>query len=612
MKQKFYTLVVNSNIYFWCAGWLCLLILYVLSIKYDFYNAYWDHIIYLVQLIADILIGLLSYLCFKSKDEKTTKTFYLLVFASLIPGLFANEMYNIIINILGVMNITQSINNFWVIAYGFFLSIQIFAWSYLLLKKRGTVKYRPKSWLIKFPHIQSVLIIIISFASIKIFRTSIVHDIGNAGLINTMLETVLFVLISMSLSKTKNASLCFLEAGFLLLIAFNLAHRFSYTTAHYFKTFDVIWLISLIIIIHGLLLSFKRKEDIRFFEPDSIHILTSAIFITFSTFLLVVFFIVDFTISSVEMNRINMSGLLLQNIPTILIFSYLFSLLTSKVVANYISNPLEEMSKRIDIAYWNEGSSNKLFQSKFNIDEIDKLDNFILTTIDQLQGANRVKSDFLMNMSHDFRTPASGIYHLSRSIYKRIQDTKLKALQKLVVDSSEQLMNFIDDVLDYSKLDNNQLQLNISVFNIKELVNEVVLFVLAKAEEKSVGINITVDEDVTEHVGDRLVIHRIILNIVSNAIKFTHKGHISIHMSKDNNESTNRIIIKIKDTGIGIDKKNHKLIFEPFHRVESTDTAKYPGIGLGLSNIKLMLKKIGGEILLDSSLGQGATFTIFL
>jgi signal transduction histidine kinase len=323
--------------------------------------------------------------------------------------------------------------------------------------------------------------------------------------------------------------------GFLLLIAFNLAHRFSYSSGHHFKTFDVVWLVSLLVIIYGLIFSLKEKnKEICFFYPRSLHVFTGAIFITFSTSLIVLFIFIDFVVSSIEMNNVGSYNILPQNIPSVLIFAYSLSLLVSKIVSNYLACPLENIAKKIDIINENSFSDHNIKESRLKIYEIDKLDKFILTTITQLHAANRVKSDFLMNMSHDFRTPASGVYHLSKSVHNRIDNPQLKKLQGLVVNSSEQLMNFLEDILDYSRLDNNKVTIDSTQFSIEVLINEIIELVSAKSEEKSLKIYSSFLNDLSTYVGDRLIIQRTILNIVSNAIKFTHVGSVTIRAEKIN------------------------------------------------------------------------------
>lgn len=605
-------LSVLKSIYFWVGSWSLFLAMYAISMHYDISENHWDGIVCLIQIICDVLIGLFGYLSFKLRNGSIEKQFYLGIFISLIPGLFANEIYNILINVFGITNIDASINKSWVIAYTLFLIIQIFTWIFLYFKKQEKLTSENKSWSVKLPYIQSAVIVIISLVLMVYFRNTIIREIGITGSVNSGLEIILYVILSISLAKTKNRSLNYLETGFLLLIAFNLAHRFSYTTGNYFKAFDTAWLLSLIIIIYGLIASWhEKKKPIEFYPDNSIHVLSSSIFICFSTFILILFVVFDFAITSMELNRSAVANILPQNIPSILIFSYSASLLVGKYVADYLSRPLESISHRVDKTYLN-GFDEKMLEKKFNIEEIDKLDKFILKNINELKIANQVKSDFLMNISHDFKTPASGIYYLSKVIYEQSNDATLKESLKYVVESSEQLIKFIDDVLDYSRLDRNQFNVTPSNVNINELIEELILFVAAEAKDKNIFIQAEFKENDIKYFGDRLILHRILLNIISNAIKFTQQGGVTILVSRDFFEGQVWLVIKVKDTGIGIEPEFHKTIFDPFIRLDSSRTAKTPGIGLGLNNVNLMVKLLKGYILLDSQLNKGSTFTLYL
>jgi len=215
-----------------------------------------------------------------------------------------------------------------------------------------------------------------------------------------------------------------------------------------------------------------------------------------------------------------------------------------------------------------------------------------------------------MNMSHDLRTPASGVHSMAKLIHEKISDAKLKRLQKLVVDSSRQLLALLDDVLDYSKSESDVSKARISEINIGELINDIVLVMAAKAEEKNLKIECRLPENSILYSGDPVILRRILVNTVSNAVKFTDKGGVVISVSEEQNSKA--VIIEIKDTGIGIDQQYHEAIFEPFFRVESPDTAQYVGVGLGLSNVRLMLNKLGGKIFVTSCVGQGSIFTISL
>lgn len=595
---------------FWLLLWVLLVVSYAASMRYGFSEKSWDKAICLLQIAIDICLGVFSYLAYKNKSCLIIKRFYLLVFLSMIPGLYANEVYNVLINIVGLKVITNRISASWTIAYAVFLAIQVLAWSYLHITQHD--KREGRTWITAFSYALSSVIILLSFLSIITFRSSILSEIGEIGVLNSLMETILFISISICLARTKSKPLVYLEVGYLLLIAFNLAHRFSYSTGHYFRMFDIVWLISLITITFGLVESWKDKRKIEFFKRDSLHVYASAIFLAFSTVLLVAFVMIDLILSSASMNKMGYSNILPQNIPSILIFSYTLAFLVSKIVASYLSRPLEKIAKRIDLVYESKSGANHILNKKFKIDELDRLDKFILKTITELQTANRIKSDFLMNMSHDFRTPASGITCLSRSIYKKIENPELKELQKLVVSSSEQLMNFLDDVLDYSRLDSAQYNLNTSEFDVKNLIEEVTQFVSAKAKDKNLYIETIFDNSSGSWEGDRLMLHRIILNVVSNAIKFTDIGGVTISLGKESIDHNLFLVIKIRDTGIGIDKKFYDFIFEPFNRIDFNNGAKNSGIGLGLSNVSLMLKKMKGKIHLQSEIGRGLLFSLFL
>jgi len=599
-----------SSFGFWFSIWAILVIAYPLSTHYGFKEFWWDKIICFLQLAIDSCLATFSYLAYKSKSDLVIKRFYLLIALSMIPGLFANEIYNVLINIIGVKAVNKNVSISWTIAYATFLGMQISAWLYLYFKKNQ--KSERNTLITVFSYAQSATIVLLSFISIFVFRKTIFSEIGFVGAMNSILETLLFIAISMSLARTKSRSLVYLEVGFLILIAFNLAHRLSYSTGHSFKTFDIIWLISLVTIIFGLVKSWKDKKAIEFFNQNSLHVHTSAIFLAFATVLLVAFVLIDLTISSVSMNDVGYSNILPQNIPSMFIFSYTIAFLVSKLMASNLSRPLEKISKRIDFLYANKVVSNQLLNKKFKIHEVDHLDKFILKTITELQTANRIKSDFLMNMSHDFRTPASGIASLSRSIYKKTENQALKNLQKMVVNSSEQLMKFLDDVLDYSRLDSDQYKLNLSEIDVNSLIEDIVQFVTAKIKDKNLYIKTNSTDSAMKYIGDRLMLHRIILNIVSNAIKFTHDGGITILLDREVIDQGLFLSIKILDTGIGIDKKFHDFIFEPFNRVNTGGDSENSGIGLGLSNVNLMLKKMKGKIHLQSEINRGSKFSILL
>jgi signal transduction histidine kinase len=173
-------------------------------------------------------------------------------------------------------------------------------------------------------------------------------------------------------------------------------------------------------------------------------------------------------------------------------------------------------------------------------------------------------------------------------------------------------MNLLDEILHYSNLESGNSKSNVEKFDSLALVNEIIAFALPKIEEKGLSIKTHFPKNGIEYVGDRILLHRILLNLISNAIKFTPTGSIEISVSEVVKDSREFLRITIKDTGIGIAKEEQAKVFEAFYRVQTNDSSPYSGIGLGLSNVSLMLKEMEGEISLESRLGEGSTFIVQL
>lgn len=599
----------------WIVLWVGLVCSYITSIKYKFYIQEWDYVVFAIQLAMDTCIITYAYLAYQNRSKKIARTFYFLIFISLIPEIMTNEIYNVCVNLMGTNAITQEVNVVWKVVYSAFLSIQIIAWSYLILMKKRGENSQQEGWLVKLPYVQSAGIILVSLISISVFNGFIINEMGINGIINSSLEIVVFVLILMCLSRSVNKSLVYIEMGFLLLMAFNLAHRFSHVIGQYqcFKVLDVVWLLAFVIVVQGLILSKKENtEEITFLEKNAIQVLTSGVFIIFANATLFLFIAIEFLMIEFEKSHVTGFSLLVQNTPSVLVFLYALTFLVAKVLSVHMSKPLEHISKRIDKIGEDLVGSSDADNKLIKIHEVNKLEQFIMSSITKLHVANRVKSNFLMNMSHDFRTPASGIYHASRTIYKRIDDPILKNLQLLVIDSSGQLMNYFEDMLDFSRLDNEQYESTKQMFSVNRVVDDIILLLSIKAEEKNILLGASdLNEDI-EYVGDKLMFHRIMLNLVSNAIKFTDIGSVYISINQKTMDDQQWVCIQVKDTGIGIDKAYHSAIFESFYRIESGETARQSGLGLGLANVCLMLKKMNGKITLESILGVGSVFTIYL
>lgn len=596
------------------ALWIFLSSCYAVALNQNYYVKQFDYVVYAIQLGFDILIFCLAYLVYRNRSSECDHRFYMLLFLSLLPGLLANESYNFLINILDIKHIDKQVSTFWSVTYMVFLALQIYAWMYLLItkfhKQNGT---SPKSWFFYLPYIQSIFVILLSLASLKLARSTILYDLGAIGILNSLLEIGLYGILVFCLSRTKNKSLIMIEFGFLILIAFNLAHRFSHLSGESYKLFNVLWMLSLILISYGLFLSSKfNNERIECFPYNSIHVLFSNFLIVTVNLALLAFVIFDLMISMVEIKEIKGLEIIIINTPAALIFLHSIFLFSATRMTEYLSKPFENLIAGIHRLDQNKLNTHLIKSSSINIYEVEKFTNFVTKTINDLRNANRVKSEFLMNMSHDFRTPASGIYNMARSISKRLDNLAIKDHMQLLINSSEKLLRLLESILDYSILDKCQHKIDQEKFDIKEIIHEVIVLILPNAINKGIKLQ-TIDNIQNKlFITQRTLIHRILLNVISNAVKFTYKGSITIISSTHFLKEKHWLIITVKDTGIGIDKAHHQAIFEPFYQVQSSRPINNNGTGLGLSNVKSILHNVGGKIEITSQPGHGSEFTLYI
>lgn len=228
--------------------------------------------------------------------------------------------------------------------------------------------------------------------------------------------------------------------------------------------------------------------------------------------------------------------------------------------------------------------------------------------------ANKAKSQFIMNMSHDLRTPFSGILGFARLLAEKEKDSEKKVMLSYVIESSEKLLALLNDILEFSKAENSSNSAHPIPFNIWELNQQVAGLMLAEIERKKLQLVFEIDPKIpTLLVGEKLKLHRILLNLVNNAVKFTHKGHIAIKI-KILERKPEQIILHfaIEDSGIGIPANNLETIFESFNRLTSSYQSQYHGTGLGLSIVKQFVKQLGGEIKVESEIEKGSIFSFDL
>jgi len=227
--------------------------------------------------------------------------------------------------------------------------------------------------------------------------------------------------------------------------------------------------------------------------------------------------------------------------------------------------------------------------------------------------ADRAKSEFLANMSHEIRTPMNGVMGMAELLARTDLDSKQKMFTDIIVKSGHALVTIINDILDFSKIDSGQLELDPMPFKLAEAISDVATLVSTKVEEKDLELVVRVQPDLPERfVGDIGRIRQIVTNLVGNAVKFTDQGYVLIDISgtvaEENGERIASLVIKVKDTGIGIPHDQISKVFQKFSQVDGSSTRKHEGTGLGLTISQMLVEKMGGKIGAESQLNQGSTF----
>ncbi|SHE78237.1 hybrid sensor histidine kinase/response regulator [Chryseobacterium takakiae] len=228
--------------------------------------------------------------------------------------------------------------------------------------------------------------------------------------------------------------------------------------------------------------------------------------------------------------------------------------------------------------------------------------------------AAQTKENFLANMSHEIRTPLSGILGFTNLLQKRPLDETSKEFVSSIQRSGENLMAIINDILDLSKIEAGMMRITKGLFSINGLVNSVETFFVERAKEKGLTISSTIDPSIPDTLnGDATRLTQILVNLIGNAIKFTHQGRITIEIY-NKHQTENEVVVgfKVSDTGIGIDKEKLSEVFERFNQGEDSITRNYGGTGLGLSIVKSLIQLQNGDIEVTSEQGKGTIFHFFI
>lgn len=314
-----------------------------------------------------------------------------------------------------------------------------------------------------------------------------------------------------------------------------------------------------------------------------------------------------------------------------------YDLFSKETADHYRKNDLEVLNKKIEIAHeeiielangkkmiqlstkrpiWNKnGEIIGIVGNTIDITYLKNIEKELKKAKEKAEAANYAKDEFIANMSHDIRTPLTGIIGISAILEQEVEKMAEKEHAHWVNVSGEQLLALLNSVLDIVSVGNKQdNHLTIESVSINQLLQNIAELELPTVKLKHLDLIVTVDQSVPEFIKtDPVKIHRILLNLLGNAIKFTDKGHVAIHVQyKRINNKKGQLQLSVSDTGTGIAKENQDKVFDRFFRSNPSYKGQYTGFGVGLHIVQQYVSLLKGTISLDSQVGIGTVFKVVI
>lgn len=274
----------------------------------------------------------------------------------------------------------------------------------------------------------------------------------------------------------------------------------------------------------------------------------------------------------------------------------------------------EKSEKLYEIQSFNSKIIEKLRKARLRVEEYNKkLEKEAKNASDLLlkaESANLIKSQFVATISHELRTPMNGLIGMINLLKDTPLDNTQQEFLGIMEKSASNLLVLLNDILDFSRIESNKVNIEQKGFSLVGLIEESLGILEPKANEKNIHLTFLIDKNLPAQIkGDYLKLRHILLNICSNAVKFTDKGGVYLRVTADYKDNNNcKLLFAVEDTGIGIDHSYENSVFDPFFQVDSKLTRTYGGTGLGLSISRELVKKMGGSIWYESEKGVGSTF----
>lgn len=266
---------------------------------------------------------------------------------------------------------------------------------------------------------------------------------------------------------------------------------------------------------------------------------------------------------------------------------------------------LEISSHRIGI----DPESDEFLILILDMTERKKIENALIEQKIKAEEASEAKSSFVATISHEIRTPMNGILGMLELVKESMLDAHQRDLIETIHESSLTLMRLINDILDFSKIESGKMEIYPVTTDVRALVYQVIALYRKAAHEKNIELNFHIDSELAKYLRiDPLRVRQILQNFISNAIKFTGKGSVTLNVTVKNVASgVQSLLFSVKDSGIGISEENISKLFTPFTQADSSTTRKFGGTGLGLAICKKLSEMMGGSVSLESTEGVGTT-----
>ncbi len=252
----------------------------------------------------------------------------------------------------------------------------------------------------------------------------------------------------------------------------------------------------------------------------------------------------------------------------------------------------------------------KNLQLEQEIRERQRVESELRDSKEAAESANRAKSEFLANMSHEIRTPMNGVVGMTNLLLETRMNQEQQEYVNVVRNSADALLNVIDDILDYSKVEAGKLSLNASDFSLRDLMEELADMFADKVEGRELSFACICDRRVPDWLhADSGRLRQVLINLIGNAVKFTERGDVEVRvtLSSDGGDGS-RLRFVVRDTGIGIAPDRQGLLFQSFSQVDTSFTRRYGGTGLGLAICRALVELMGGTIGMESREGEGSRF----